>query len=147
MIVKRTFPLVAAVFIAVTGNAVAATSGWTPSQAAAKLKATYTAPDPKAAAVIQANIDQEKAGCSCDTNPRIVSLLASLRSTQKAAKAQSAACKGAGSAVNGRYSSFRCSVRVAGTFRPPPDYVVYSATVKVTVKVAGARWRVVSGWR
>ena len=131
----------------VLASTASASSGWTSAQAAAKLKATYATVDPKAAAVIQANIDQEKAGCSCDTNPRIVSLLASLKATQTAAKAQSAACKGAGRAVRGRYATVRCSVKVAGTYRPPPDYVVYSATVKVTIRVAGARWRVVSGWR
>lgn len=146
MTCKTIYPLVAAVLLAVTGNAVAAT-GWTPARAAARLKATYATVDPKAAAVIQANIDQEKAGCSCDTNARIVSLLASLKATQTAAKAQSATCKGAGRAVKGRYSAFRCSVKVAGTFRPPPDYVAYTGTVKVTVKVSGARWRVVNGWR
>ena len=137
--------LLLAVYVALslTGTAVAVTSGWTPSQAVAKLKATYATVDPKAAAVIQANIDQEKAGCGCDTNARIVSLLTSLKATQTSAKAQSATCKGAGRAVRGRYGRFHCSVKVAGTYRPPPDYVAYTASVKVTVRVP---YRVVAGW-
>jgi len=121
-----------------------ASSGWTPAQAAAKLKAVYATVDPKAAAVVQANIDQERAGCQCDTNARIVSLLASLKATQTAAKAQSASCRGAGRAVGGRYTRFHCSVRVAGVFRAPPDYEVYTASVKLTVRVP---FRVLAGWR
>ena len=120
-------------------------TGWTPATAAAKLKAVYATVDPKAAAVVQANIDQERAGCQCDTNARIGSLLASLKATQTAAKAQSATCRGAGRGVSGRYARFHCTVVVAGTFRAPPDYKLFTASVKVTVRARP--FRVLAGWR
>lgn len=140
---------VATVLLALCGGLVSTATakpvrGWTPAQAAAKLKATYTAPDPAAVKNVQANIDQEKAGCGCDTNARIVSLLASLESAKHLAKPDRVTCKGSGRAVSGRYSRFHCSVHVVSPARLPPDYVPYTATVKVTVRVP---YRVLAGWR
>lgn len=116
-----------------------ASAAWTPAKAAAMIKAKYSTVDPKAAAVIQANIDQEKAGCSCETDARIVSLQASLAAAQHAAKVTKASCKTAG-------KRFHCTATVAGTFRAPPDYQVYTASVKLTLAVKGRGYRITKGW-
>lgn len=128
------------------GSAVAANTvrGWTPAQAAAKLKAAYSAPDPKWSAVVQANIDQEKAACGCDTDARLVSLEASLSAAQHLAKPTAASCRSAGRLTRGRSSRFHCTVKVLSSAKAPPDYVPYSATFKVTVRVP---YRVLAGWR
>lgn len=124
VVVNAIFLLFALSSLAVAANSV---RGWTPAQAAAKLKASYTTID-------QQQYDFAKARGWADA----------MTAALHAAKVRAASCKGVGKATAGRYSRFYCTAKVAGTFRPPPDYVPYTATVKVTVRVP---YRVLSGWR
>jgi len=108
--------------------AAAAVTGWTPAQAAAKVKATYTTVDQKA-------YDFAKEHGYTDA----------MRVQLHAAKPTSVSCKGAGAATAGRYSRFHCVVQVQGSARIPPDYELYTATKKLTVTVVP--FRVLAGWR
>lgn len=119
--------------------------GWTPAKAAAKVKAAYSAPDPKAMAVIQHNIDQQFASGKTEDDPVIVSLRASLEKTKHAAKVLSARCIGVGKSSAGRFARFHCTAQVAGTARVPPDYEVYRATKRLTVKTRP--FKITEGWR
>jgi len=115
--------------IALAFTAIAtASGGWTPAQAAAKVKATYTTVDQKA-------YDFAKEHGYTDA----------MRVQLHAAKPTSVSCKGAGAATAGRYSRFHCVVQVQGSARIPPDYELYTATKKLTVTVAP--FRVLAGWR
>ena len=128
---KSLYPLVAAIFFGVTGNAVATTAGWTPAQTAAKVKATYSTVDPKTYAYAKEhNLDSAMAAAL------------------HGAKPTSVACKGSGKATGGRYSRFHCTAQVKSVMAPlPPDYVLWTGTKKLTVTVAGSRWRILNGWR
>lgn len=123
-----------------TSATVAAISvgGWTPAKAAATVKARYDTADPTVVKVIQANIDQEKAGAN---DPAVIAKLeASLEKARHAAKVTSATCKA-------YKTRFRCTAKVAGVFRAPPDYQLFTATKRLTLTVAGSRYRIVEGWR
>jgi hypothetical protein len=125
------YPLVAVFFLALTANAVAASAGWTPTQAAAKVKATYT------------TVDQKTYDWAKEHN-----YASAMKAALHGAKPTAVACKGSGKAAGGRYSRFHCTAQVKSVMAPiPPDYVLYTATVKVTVTVTGSRWRILNGWR
>ena len=136
--------LLAIVATLVLASPASAARGWTPTQAAAKLK-TWTTVDQKAHDYTQAKLDKLLAAGTPETDPQVVALRSALKSIDHQAKVTSASCKGAGRATSGRYSRFRCSVKVLGSARIPPDYVLYTATVKVTVRLGP--YRVSEGWR
>ncbi len=133
--------LVGALLLVLAAPAAAA-RGWTARQAAAKLKATYTTTDQSAYDVVKANLDQAIA--AGEPQATIDRLTSALDATKHQAKVMRATCRGSGHAVRGMFRRFHCTAAVAGTFRAPPDYKVFAATVKVTVRVP---FRVTAGWR
>jgi hypothetical protein len=113
--------------LALAPTAIAAT-GWTPAKAAAAVKARYTTVDQKA-------YDYAKARGLTDA----------MAAAKHGAKVTKAACKGAGRTTRGLYARFHCTVTVQGSARIPPDYVLYTATKRLTVYAKGGR--IVEGTR
>jgi len=121
----------------------AATAGWTVTQAQARVKSTYSIIDPKAYAVVKANLDQAIAGG--EPQATIDHLRSLLLQTLHAATVRKAVCKGVGKAVHGRYGKFHCTVTLVGMPNMAPGYVTFTATQKLTVTVKDLR--IISGWR
>lgn len=96
---------------------------WTTARASATIKANYSTIDQKAYDYAQQR-----------------GLTDAMATAKHAAKPTTVSCAKA-------HSGFHCSATVQGSARIPPDYKLYTATKRLTLRVTGSHWRILNGWR
>jgi hypothetical protein len=101
----------ALVALTVTGNAVAAR--WTPAQAAARLKTTYTTVDTVRLHLAQERLDRDLAAGLPETDARVIRDRLYITQAQTGARPDHVTCVGVGK-KSSRYLKFHCSAHVIG---------------------------------
>lgn len=117
-----------------------AANGWTPTKAAATIKANYITVDPNRLASAQHTLDQLIGAGIPETDARVIRARAAVQDALHGAHADKVTCKGTGKRHGVRYMKFHCSAHLTGMAEYTGDY---SATVRLTFRPpAGIR----KGW-
>ena len=129
-------------FLALAAPAQAAVSyRWTPAQAAARVKATYTDVDTVRLADAMEKLQRDLDGGLPETDPRVVRDRQYIADAKVGAVPSTVKCVGVGKPVKRRFSKFHCTVQLRGTAEWTNDG--FSATKKLTVRLP---FRVLAGW-